>query len=99
MSELNIDPRIAEQMRQSRVMQAYRDLFGADEKTRTEIQRIVWEDLKVCGYLHEPVFVPDKAGALCPMRAAFADGRRSIFLYIRSNVEFAPNVAQQQSNP
>ncbi len=83
-------------LRQSRVMHAYRDLFGGDEKTRSETQRIVWEDLRIAGYVDRPVFLADKNGALCPMRAAYADGRRSIALYIAANVQHAPTLVQQQ---
>ena len=59
-------------------MRAYRDLFGDNPANRSETQRIVWEDLQRAGYANQPVFVDDKNGAVCPMRAAFADGRRSI---------------------
>lgn len=76
-----------ERLEQAKVVDAYKRLFGPDAKTRSEVQRIVWEDLKKVGYARRPVFVADKSGALCPMRAAFADGRRSVMLYIAENVK------------
>ena len=77
-------------------MRAYRDLFGADESSRSETQRIVWDDLKVAGYFKQPVFIRDHTGALCPLRAAYADGRRSIFLYIERNAMFTPELTEEQ---
>lgn len=77
-------------------MAAYRDLFGNDPEKRTPIQEIVWNDLQNVGYSKRPVFVPDREGRLCPMRAAFADGRRSVLLYIESNVSFVSEVQQPQ---
>lgn len=85
-----------ELLRKSKVADAYRKLFGSDPTTRSEIQILVWEDLQRAGYKREPVFVPDRQGQVCGMRAAFADGRRSIVLYIEANVAFAPELEQQQ---
>lgn len=93
---VELKPDKIEVLRQSRVMKAYRDLFGDDEKTRSDMQRIVWEDLRVAGYIHQPVFSPDKNGTFDPLSAAFRDGRRSIALYIAANVAFAPSLEQQQ---
>lgn len=82
-------------------MRCYRDLFGTPPapgapETRSEAQILVWQDLEIAGYAKRPVFVPDRQGNLCSMRASIADGRRSLFLYIESNVNFT---AQLQSNP
>lgn len=91
-----LTPRQIEQIRQERIMKAYRDLFGTDPNTRSVIQQTVWEDLKLAGYADQTEWIPDKTGALCPIRAALAGGRRSLFLYIQSNVEFAPGLEQSK---
>lgn len=83
------------QIKQEQLMHAYRELFGESEATRSPTQNAVWNDLQIAGYKKKPIFVADKQGALCPMRAAFADGRRSIILYIESNIEFASDIQQQ----
>lgn len=87
MDEGPLTPEQREMLRQQRVMNAYRELFGANPDARSPIQKLVMDDLAEQGYLSKPVFVPDrKTGVLCPLRAAYADGRRSIALYVASNI-------------
>lgn len=75
-----------EAMRQSRVADAYKEVFGATAAKRNRAQAIVWEDMQKVGMVKSPVFIADKAGQMCAMRAAHADGRRWVFLYIEANV-------------
>lgn len=96
-AEESLPPAAIAQMRQEKLMRAYRDLFGDNQATRSEAQILVWEDLQKVGYARQTVFIPDRNGAVCPMRAAFADGRRSVLLYIESNVSFVPAVTQQST--
>jgi hypothetical protein len=86
-------------LHQSKVIAAYKHVFGTDDATRTDDQRTVWTDLQIVGYSKEPVFKPDKDGALCPLRAAFADGRRSVITYIETNATFSPKIEEQQPAP
>lgn len=75
-----------EAIRVARVADAYKEVFGANPKKRTLAQSIVWEDLQKVGFVKSPVFMGDKSGALCPLRAAHADGRRWVWLYVEGNV-------------
>ena len=76
-------------LHQSKVIEAYKRVFGENPEKRTDAQRIVWEDLQM-----------DKAGNLCAMRAAIADGRRSLLLYIAENVDFVPGaIVEEQQQP
>lgn len=83
-------PKIAEEDRKRlKTIEAFKMVFGGSEKTRTEFQRIVWRELGIMGYEDRPVFVSDKAGALCALRAAMTDGRRSLWSDIKANVNFS----------
>ena len=87
----------AAQIQELKVAKAYRDVFGAPPSVgapdnRSEAQKLVWKDLEIAGYFRMNAFLSDKNGALCPLRGAFADGRRSLFLYILSNVSFEPKL-------
>jgi hypothetical protein len=80
-----------------KTIEAFKMVFGGSEKTRTEFQRVVWRELAIMGYEERPVFVADKAGALCPLRAAMTDGRRSLWADIKANVNFsAPRAPGQK---
>lgn len=70
------------------VVEAFRMVFGVGDTHRTDYQRIVWEQLRRMSYMDQPVFVLNKAGELCPLRAAMTDGRRSLFCDIERNVNF-----------
>lgn len=88
-------------MAQEKLAAQYRALFGVppgpgEPDARSEAQIAVWNDLKIAGYADKPVFIPDRTGVLCAMRAAYADGRRSLLLYILANVNFSPKLEQQQ---
>lgn len=90
-----MSPDAREELRILQLESAYREVFGnqpepgAPER-RTLAQRLVWADLEVAGYFRRPAFVPDKDGAICMTRGAIAEGRRSLFLYIQSNVLSQP---------
>jgi len=75
-----------EAIRQSKVADAYKMLFGDNPKKRTESQQIVWDDMQKVGSVKSPVFVAGKDGAMCPLKAAHLDGRRWVWLYIEANV-------------
>lgn len=81
---------IREEMRLSRLLQAYREVFGTAESNRGPSQRLVWEDMEKAGYLRKPTFVRDPDGSLCPLRAAIAEGHRDFFLYVERNVTYVP---------
>lgn len=85
---------------QEKLMAAYRDMFGGDPASRTPNQQLVMADLEVAGYFKRPTHVPipafvgDRIGAVCPVRSSIAEGRRSLFLYILSNIEFSQKLQQ-----
>ena len=91
-SETPIPKDIAERQRLAKLAAAYKAMFGADPKARTEMQILVWEDLQIAGYMKALTFQPDRTGALCAMRAAIAEGRRSLVLYIESQVGYDPDL-------
>src|SRR6187399_950278 len=91
-------PEAREELRREMVEGCYRDLFGIPPEPgkpdqRTKTQQVVWNDLQAAGYMFQPVFKADKEGKLCNARAAIADGRRSLFLYIRANVLSKPELS------
>lgn len=67
------------------VISAYRHVLGI-EGHRSEAQQIVWDDMRKRARLDAPVFIADVQGALCPLRAAYADGQRSNFLQTQAIV-------------
>lgn len=72
-------------------------VFGPSDKVRTEFQKTVWRELGLMGYEEQPVFVADAKGALCPLRAAMTDGRRSLWADIKANVNFqSPPAAEDK---
>lgn len=70
-----------------RLVRAFLDVFGDDNASRTDSQRIVWAWLEQAGYARRPSFVPDAEGKLDTLRAAITDGRRGLYLEIASIVE------------
>lgn len=82
------------QLRTERVCRAYRDVFGDNEKTRSQSQQIVWDDLQIAGFAKTTTQIADKEGRLCAMRTAGNEGRRWMLLYIELNVSFKPELAQ-----
>lgn len=85
-----------EALRLSKITSAFRKVFGTADATRTDDQRTVWEQLRLMSYRDKPSFLPDKAGALCPLRAALTDGRRALFCDIEANVNFNPPLIEEQ---
>ena len=96
-----MNPTLTEEQRlllqQSKVIAAYRRVFGTDDATRTADQLTVWHDLEILGYAKKGIFKADKNGAVCPFRAAIADGHRDFFLYIEANATASPEVIEQQT--
>jgi|GEM_PF-3363921 hypothetical protein len=90
------DQEIADRIEQEKLLAAYRELFGEDEKTRTDTQIRVMADLEARGYMKRTTLVPDRNGATDPIRMAHAEGARSIVLYIQANIAYA--AAQQGEN-
>lgn len=89
----------ADDMRAEKLARQYRDLFGkvpgpGESDARSEAQIAVWADLAKAGYDDQPTFVLVN-GALCPLRAAKTDGRRSLWLYIKSQVNLVPQIKPQ----
>lgn len=75
-----------------KVLRSYRAVFG-QEGERTADQERVIADMKHRGYVERPVFVPNNEGALCPMRAANADGRRG---FVLETLQMAGKQAKKQ---
>ncbi len=88
-----------EALRLSKTTAAFRQVFGTDDAKRTDAQRTVWNELRLMSYEDKPSFVPDKSGAMCPIRAALTDGRRALFCDIKANVNFTPLIEEQQPQP
>jgi len=62
---------------------AYARVFGVEGK-RTEAQKLVLRDMRARGYVSRSIFVPDAAGAVCPIKAAITEGRRLSVLEVES---------------
>jgi hypothetical protein len=77
------------------IVSAYRHVFGVDGH-RSEAQQVVWDDMKKRARLEAPVFITDVQGALCPLRAAFADGQRSNFLQTQAIVNARAEQTEKQ---
>jgi len=72
-----------------RRIKAYRSVYGTDAD-RTVAQQIVWNDMMAACYANRPTMVPDKAGHLCPLRTAQAEGKRMLFLEIQEFTRARP---------
>lgn len=71
-----------------RLALAFQSVFGQANR-RSSDQRIVIEHLRErCGR-DRPVFLPDKAGAFDPVRAAHIDGAQTQFLIIKRQLGIA----------
>lgn len=95
-ARVTLSPAQIERLKLERLEAAYKAVFGDSPATRTKDQLLVWEDLEIAGYMKSPIFAHDKTGALCAMRAAIADGRRSLMLYIMANVSPPPDLSAPQ---
>jgi len=89
---------VLDRMAKEKVARQFRDIFGCPPKPgepekRTESQIAVYENLRRAGNMDHISFMPDRNGALCPMRAGIAEGQRWMFLYIQANVEYTPPVS------
>lgn len=97
MDPIPIPQAVLDQMAQEKIVRQFKDVFGVppapgEGEKRTESQIAVWENLKKAGNFKSTVFLPDRNGDFCPLRAAFADGQRWMFLYILANLEYAPKI-------
>ena len=97
MPTVSPSPEALAQIKRERLMRAYRDLFGATSGARSDTQRLVWEDLQKVGYARASLFQPDRNGAVCPLRAALAEGRRTAILYIEDAVSFVPEAPKPET--
>lgn len=97
MAKVTLTDAQKEALRLSKVTDSFRKVFGFDDATRTDAQRVVWNELRLMSYRDKPSFVADKkTGAVCPLRAALTDGRRALFCDIEANVNFTPLIEEQQ---
>lgn len=67
---------------------AFIEVFGVNGTQRTNAQTIVLEALKKACYAEKPVFAPDKEGHLCPLRAAWTDGKRAVWISVNEEISF-----------
>lgn len=65
---------------------SFAKVFGAPD-SRTKEQKIVMETLESSCYMHRPLFVQDATGAVCPVRAALTEGKRTAILEINAWVK------------
>ena len=76
----DIPQEVKDLMAIEKVARQFRDVFGmppghGEGEKRSESQIAVWEALMKAGNMHQTVFLPDRAGQLCAMRAAFGKRR------------------------
>lgn len=67
---------------------AFTEVFGVNGTQRTGAQQLVLDTLKAACYAEKPVFAPDAAGKFCPIRAAFTDGKRSVWIGLNEEISF-----------
>lgn len=72
----------------AKVHAAFTEVFGVNGSQRTTAQLLVLETLKKTCYAEKPVFVPDAAGQLCPLRASFTDGKRAVWIALNEEISF-----------
>jgi len=73
---------------------AYAAVFG-EEGRRTTTQEAVWADLAMGSFENKSMAqVTTPGGPIDPLRLAWNDGRRSMFLYIRESIRRATSPPQ-----
>lgn len=72
----------------AKIHAAFIEVFGVTGSQRTGAQLLVIETLKKTCYADKPVFVPDSAGQLCPIRASFTDGKRAVWIALNEEISF-----------
>lgn len=92
MEESSLTPAQKIQLREEKLAAAYREMFGDDPSKRTSIQELVWADLEARCYYNRPTMIPNTAGDVDRLRTDSAEGARCVFLYIRGNVFFRPEI-------
>lgn len=72
----------------AKIHAAFTEVFGINGAQRTTAQLLVIETFKKTCYADKPVFVPDAAGRLCPIRASFTDGKRAVWIALNEEISF-----------
>lgn len=93
----NLTPEAMAQIKQERLMRAYRDLFGPNDGVRSDTQRLVWEDMQLAGFGKRSTYAVDKTGRADPVMSANQEGRRWIWLYIEANATFVPEAPKPET--
>jgi hypothetical protein len=83
--------------KKERLLGAYLELFGQDEKSRDPNQLLVWQDLEIRGYEWQTTAIPKADGRVDPLSMGHAEGARALFLYIKTNVKVASELARQST--
>ena len=69
---------------------AYADVFGADDKSRTERQRLVWKNLTEVGFVDQTtVTFANAQTAVDPLWTHVLEGRRQLVLHVQQMVKEA----------
>jgi hypothetical protein len=76
-----------------RMNRAYAAVFG-EEGRRTTMQEAVWADLAMGSFEYKSMVQVTADGVIDPLRLAWNDGRRSMFLYIRESIRRATTPSQ-----
>jgi hypothetical protein len=79
-----------------RLNRAYAQVFGEDGK-RSTAQQAVWDDLASGSFEFRSLVVPNPSGMIDPLRVAWNDGRRSMFLYVRESIRRATTPAEPKT--
>jgi hypothetical protein len=70
-----------------RLVRAFLDVFGDDNASRTDSQRIVWAWLEQFSHFTNATSVFTEGRAIDPIQSAQNEGRRMLFISIRDLVE------------
>ena len=76
-----------------RLNRAYAAVFG-EEGRRSTTQEAVWNDLAMGSFEYKSIAQTASDGTIDPLRMAWNDGRRSMFLYIRESIRKATSPPQ-----
>lgn len=72
----------------AKIHAAFTEVLGVNGMTRTAAQLLVLETLRKTCYADKPVFAADSDGKFCPIRAAFTDGKRSVWIGLNEEISF-----------
>lgn len=90
------DQKTAAQLEVERLNRAYAQVFGSDGQ-RSTIQQAVWDDLAAGCFEFKSLAAICPDGTIDPVRLAWNDGRRSMFLYVRESIRRAVNPSEPKS--